>query len=224
MFPAVGYFVGILGALAFLVPAPPTITAFLYVLVLYAVTGINHADGVADLGDAAVVHGDPGRRREVLKDSTLGVGGTLALVGLVFGLVLAAIPLAGAPIAVAASVVIAAEAGARLGTATLVCVGTAPHEGLGSQLTGVNGPRSLVAPVLIALPAIVLARPSYVATGAVIGALLVALVLYRWSSATLGGVNGDVLGATTELGRLGGLLVGVLVWTLATGDATGVLV
>lgn len=219
-FPAVGYLVGVLGALVFLVPATPTVTAFLYVLVLYAVTGINHADGVADLGDAAVVHGDAERRREVLKDSTLGVGGTFALVGLVVGLVLVAVPLAGVPIAVAASIVIAAEVGARLGTAALVCVGTAPHEGLGSQLTGVNGPRSLVAPVLIALPAVVLARPSYVATAAVVAAVAVAVALYRWSGPTLGGVNGDVLGATTELGRLAGLLVGVLAWTLWTGDAT----
>lgn len=222
-FPAVGYLVGVLGALVFLVPAPPTVTAFLYVLVLYAVTGINHADGVADLGDAAVVHGDEERRREVLKDSMLGVGGTLALVVLVVGLVLAAVPLARAPIAVAASIVIAAEVGARLGTAVLVCVGTAPHKGLASQLTGVNGPRSIIAPVLIALPAVVLARPSYVATAAVVGAVVVAVALYRWSSATLGGVNGDVLGATTELGRLGGLLAGVLAWTLWTGDVMGVI-
>lgn len=221
--PAVGYLVGGLGALAFGIPAPATITAFLYVLVLYTVTGINHADGVADLGDAAVVHGNPERRRAVLKDSDLGVGGTLALVGLVGGLVLGAVALAETPIWVAASVVVAAEVGARLGTATLVCIGTAPHEGLGSQLTGVNGSRSLVAPVLVTLPAVVLVRFPYVATAAVLGALAVAAGLYRWSNAALGGVNGDVLGAATELGRLAGVLVGVLAWTLWTGDATGVI-
>ncbi len=222
-FPAIGYLVGSLGALALLVPAPPTITAFLYVLVLYAVTGINHADGVADLGDAAVIHGTPDQRRAILKDSDLGVGGTLALSGMVAGLVLVAVPLADAPVAVAVSVVVAAEVGARLGTAALVCVGTAPHDGLGRQLTAVNSPRSFLVPVLVTLPAVVLARPPTVAAAAVVGALAVALVLSRWSTAALGGANGDVLGATTELGRLGGLLAGVLAWTLWTGDTTGVI-
>jgi adenosylcobinamide-GDP ribazoletransferase len=222
--PLVGYLVGALAALAFLVPAPPTVTAFLYVLALYAITGINHADGVADIGDAAVVHGDPERRLSVLKDSSVGVGGTLALIGLVAGLVLAAIPLADAPLAVAVSVVVSAEVGAKLGTATLVCLGTAPHDGLGSQLTGVNGPRSLVAPVLVALPVVLLARPPYVAAVAIVGALAVALWLRWWSSRALGGVNGDVLGAATELGRLGGLIVSLLAWTVSAGGAPEVIV
>lgn len=221
--PLVGYLVGALAALAFLVPAPPTVTAFLYVLALYAITGINHADGVADIGDAAVVHGDPDRRLSVLKDSTVGVGGTLALIGLVAGLVLAGVPLADAPLLVAVSVVVSAEVGAKLGTAALVCLGTAPHDGLGSQLTGVNGPRSVVAPVLVALPVVLLARPPYVAAMAIFGALAVSLLLRRWSSRALGGVNGDVLGAATELGRLGGLYAGLLAWTLTTGGVPEVI-
>jgi len=75
------------------VPAPAPTVALAFVLAVYAVTGIGHLDGVADIGDAAAVHGGPRRRRRVLKDSALGVGGTVALALVVLGLATAALGL-----------------------------------------------------------------------------------------------------------------------------------
>ena len=79
-FPLTGYVVGALLAIPFVPPAavPAPVAAFLFVLVLVGVTGITHLDGLADLGDAAVVHG-PERRREAMKDTRVGVGGTVAV-------------------------------------------------------------------------------------------------------------------------------------------------
>lgn len=233
-FPPVGYLVGIVVAVPFLVPAPAEVTAFLFVLALVAATGINHADGVADLGDAAVVHGDVEQRRAVLKDSTLGVGGTLALVGLVVGLVLAALSLARLPPAIAVTIVVAAEVGAKLGMATLACLASAPYDGLGQRLTESNDSRELLAPAALAVgPLVLVSLPATAlfARVALLGAALTAVVmataaspaflLRRWARSTLGGVNGDVFGASNEFGRLVGLYVGVLVWT--TTDVTGTL-
>ncbi|MFD1570704.1 adenosylcobinamide-GDP ribazoletransferase, partial [Halorubrum laminariae] len=101
--PAVGYLVGALVALPLVAPVPAPTAAAGFVVIVYALTGITHLDGVADLGDAAVVHGDAVARREVLKDSALGVGGTVALALVVLGLATAGLSLA--PIASATPLV-----------------------------------------------------------------------------------------------------------------------
>jgi adenosylcobinamide-GDP ribazoletransferase len=219
-----GYLIGGVAALALLVPGPAPVGAFLFVLALYGVTGINHADGVADLGDAAVVHGDPDRRREVLKDTIVGVGGVLALSLVVAGLALAGLALGGLSWSTAAGVVVAAEVGAKLGMAALACIGEAAHEGLGERLTAASGPASLAVPAVLAAPALALTLPGLAAAGALAGALAATTLVLRWSRRALGGVNGDVFGATNEVARLVGLYAGVTVGTagasvdIATGD------
>ncbi|WP_256393713.1 adenosylcobinamide-GDP ribazoletransferase [Natronoarchaeum rubrum] len=210
----VGYLVGGVAALALAVPAPDPARAFLYVVAIYGVTGINHVDGVADLGDAAVVHGDPERRREVLKDTTVGVGAVLAVALVVAGLALAALALAGLSWSIAAGIVVAAEVGAKLGMAALACLGDAPHDGLGSTFTAINSPRSLVVPALLTAPAVALTWPSPAATGALAGALVATAAVLRWSNRALGGVGGDAFGATNELGRLAGLYGGLIAWSI----------
>ncbi|WP_283404237.1 adenosylcobinamide-GDP ribazoletransferase [Halorubrum sp. DM2] len=242
--PAVGYALGplvalpVVAAAAVPVRVPAATVAVAFPAWLYLVTGITHLDGVADLGDAAVVHGDADRRREVLKDSSLGVGGALAVALVVVGLGAAGAAVAEAvvadaarPAAVgeathfsavgAAALVVAAEVSARGATAALVCLGDAAHEGLGSALTGESGARSLAGVALAVAPVVPLAGavggPRGVrATAAVlVAAVVVGLVAFAWARARLGGVSGDVLGATTELGRVTALHAGVIAWTLS---------
>ncbi|WP_123619856.1 adenosylcobinamide-GDP ribazoletransferase [Halorubrum sp. CSM-61] len=228
-FPVVGYLVGALVAAPLLLAAPPAsvpapTVAFAFVLAVYAVTGIGHLDGAADLGDAAAVHGDREERRQVLKDSELGVGGTVALVLVVLGLATAALGLievgaastaegGGVPLA-ALGVVVAAEVGAKAATATLVCVGDAPHEGLGSALTGESSSRAALPVLALAAPAALLAWPRVLpGLAALLAALATAALVLRWSRRRLGGVSGDVLGTTTELARVAALHAGVIAWT-----------
>jgi len=210
----VGYLVGGVTALALLVPAPDPARAFLYLAAIYGVTGINHVDGVADLGDAAVVHGDPERRREALKDTTVGVGAALAVALVVAGLALAALALAGLPWRIAVGIVVTAEVGAKLGMAALACLGKAPHDGLGSTFTATNGVGSLAVPALFAAPVLALTWPNAAAGGALAGAVVATGAVLRWSNRALGGVGGDAFGATNELGRLAGLHGGLIAWSL----------
>ena len=203
----------------------------------FLVTGITHLDGVADLGDAAVVHGDADRRREVMKDSALGVGGTVALALVVVGLVTAATVIADVArlsVVDAVVIVVAAEVGAKAATATLVCVGDAAHEGLGSALTEASDPRALVGVALATAPVLLLGWPAVrpdavvpiavppatvgsVALVAVVltAAAVAAALVFAWARSRLGGVSGDVLGATNELARVVGLHAGVIAWTLS---------
>lgn len=117
-FPLAGYLLGAVAAVPFLLGLPPESTTVLYLLVIYALTGVTHADGLADLADAASVHRggdgesaseeatgegisseDPAgnglaQRRAVMKDSATGVGGALAVGLSVVALALAALALA----------------------------------------------------------------------------------------------------------------------------------
>ncbi|WP_430505262.1 adenosylcobinamide-GDP ribazoletransferase [Haloparvum sp. PAK95] len=215
--PVVGAIVGTLAGIGFSLPVPWPTAVTAYLAVVYLVSGVTHADGLADLGDAIAAH-DPETRREVLKDSETGVGGALALgltlIALALGATGVATTLAAGSLAV--RMVIAAEVGAKLGMALLVCFGEPAHEGLGSQLVGVVGRLSFVPAVVVA--SAVLVAPPFGAVVPLVAALLggpaVAVALLVGTRSWLGGVSGDVLGAANELGRAVALHAGVIAWAI----------
>ncbi|WP_235853570.1 adenosylcobinamide-GDP ribazoletransferase [Halosimplex salinum] len=223
--PVAGYVLGALVAvpvaLALVTPAPAVTVALVYVLAVVALTGINHFDGVADLGDAVVVHGDAERRREVMGDTVLGVGGTLAVAVVVAGLALGAAGLAALPLTAAVGLLVAAEVAAKVAMATLVALGSAAQDGFGAAVADETRPRGLVVPLVLAAPAAVLTLPSLAALGALVGALVVAVGLLWWARRRLGGVTGDVVGAANELARVAALHVGLVVWRAALDAPVG---
>ncbi|ELZ91949.1 cobalamin 5-phosphate synthase [Haloferax mucosum ATCC BAA-1512] len=220
-FPLAGYVIGGLVALPFVLPLPILTAAATYLVALYLVTGVTHADGLADIGDAAVVHGDAERRLSVLKDSQTGVGGVLALGVTLVVLGLGVLGLAGtgggrAGLTAAVTIAVAAEVGAKAGMATLVCLGEPAHEGLGSALVGETDASALFGVAVACLPALALGlfTGGIGVVAAVACGPVVALALRSWGQTRLGGVSGDLIGATNELARAAALHVGVVVWTL----------
>ncbi|MFB6361614.1 MAG: adenosylcobinamide-GDP ribazoletransferase [Halobacteriales archaeon] len=209
-----GYLLGVALVPALLLPLPAATAAIVFAVWLYVLAGINHVDGLADLGDALVVHGDPDHRRTVMQDTTAGVGAVLVISLAVVGLVLGGFRLAAAPIA-AVGVILAAEVGAKLSMATVVCFGSAAFDGLGAQLTERAGHRSFLWPAVLALPAGVATWPNPAAAVAILAAVLVAALMLAWGRRNLGGVNGDIMGATNEIARVVAIHAGVLVWTLS---------
>ena len=211
-FPIAGYVIGVVLAVPFLLPISAPLTALVFVTWVYVVTGIPHADAIADLGDAAVVHGPPDERQAVMRDTTVGVGAVLALGLVLLGLWTMGLQLAGLPLRVL-GLVVTAEVGAKLAMATIACLGRPAHEGLGSAVAGDLRPRSLVLPIIAALPAAALTWPNPAAAVGLAGAFAAALVVLAWASRRLGGVSGDVMGGANELARLAALVAGVIVWT-----------
>ena len=211
-FVLVGYLIGAIAALPFALGLPAPTAAFGYLFVLVALVGIPHLDGVADLGDAMAAHGEEATRK-ALKDTKTGVGAIVATTVVVIGLVLAAVALSGLPLTVAVGIVIAAEIGAKLGMASIACLGSAAHDGMGSAFTGSVDRAQMLGPILVALPAALLVS---VPVGLVAVGLgpIVAIGLIRWASDAIGGVNGDIFGATNEIARVLSLHAGVIVWTL----------
>ncbi|MFB6072507.1 MAG: adenosylcobinamide-GDP ribazoletransferase [Halobacterium sp.] len=217
-FPAAGYVVGALVAVPVALGAialPGETVAFAYLVAVFAVTGINHLDGVADAGDAAVVHGSQSDRRDVLKDTTVGVGAAAAVALALLGLALGALAVTRLPWRAGVAVVLAAEVGAKAAMAAVACLGTATHEGLGSQFTERNSPRHLAGVVFAVLPAVALARVTPAAAVALAGAVAAGVLALAWLGRLLGGVNGDVFGVANEAGRVVGLHAGVVAWTLS---------
>lgn len=244
--PLVGWLTGsTAGLVAFLLAGrvPEAALSALILALVVGLTGLNQTDGLLDLGDGLMVHGDVERRLKVMHDYSAGVGA----VGLVFFTYLVAYGalagLAGQAAAVGASTaassapvqptgalltgspglflgagVLAAEVFARLPYLVLAWRGRPSHSGLGEAFVAGFGTRHLAVGLLVALPAAAAALwlgPVAVALAAA-AALLTGAFLRHMANRLLGGVGGDVLGASQELARSAALLGLVLGVSLTT--------
>jgi adenosylcobinamide-GDP ribazoletransferase len=82
LLPLVGLVTGTPGAALILLlgyAMPPGVIAALALGAVLLAAGLHHTDGVLDVGDALMVQDSPERRRAVLKDTRVGVGGIGAL-------------------------------------------------------------------------------------------------------------------------------------------------
>jgi len=171
---------------------------------------------VADIGDAAAVHGDREERRRVLKDSALGVGGTVALALVVLGWrpprsdwSRLRRPRGRGPLPCDRNR--CRRRGRREGRDgdARLRRGRAPRRALRSALTGESSPGATLSVFALAAPAALLTWPQVLpGLAALLVALATAALVARWSRRRLGGVSGDVLGATTELARVAALHAG----------------
>ena len=208
LLPLIGLLAGLPGAALLLLAfaMPPAVAATLALGALLLAAGLHHTDGVMDVGDALMVRGSPTRRREVLKDTRVGVGAVGALF-VVYGPPLAALAaLAEAAPARAAVALLAGEVAARSAMLLLLVFGRPAERGSSSayfvcslkegRRRGAALILALALPPLVALPfgpvSLLLALAAPAAT------VLFALVLAR---RTFGGISGDLAGATGELAR-----------------------
>lgn len=209
-FPAVGWVVGAIGALALagaLALWPPLVAAVLCSVVTVLVTGAFHEDGLADVADGLGGASTRERALEIMKDSRIGAFGAIAVVlalGLKFALLAA---LAGQGAFVACAALLAAHVLSRL--APLAVMRASPYvggEGGKSKpmADAVSGTAVFVA-VLWALPAaalLVVAGGVVNGVAALAATALVALFMVRLLRRRLGGFTGDGLGATQQLSEL----------------------
>jgi adenosylcobinamide-GDP ribazoletransferase len=200
-FPLVGALVGALAGATRLIAEPllgPTVATILAVVVLVAVTGALHQDGLADCADGLGVRGDRERRLEVMRDSAIGTFGALALLAWA-GLVVAA--LAALDDGQAASALVTAAVAGRW--AVLVHATTAPParpDGLGASFD-VSAVALALATVVAIAGAILLEGPVD-GLAAVAAAAVTALVASAHARRSLGGRTGDTLGATVAVAEL----------------------
>jgi adenosylcobinamide-GDP ribazoletransferase len=175
-----------------------TTATLLSILALVVVTGALHQDGLADTADGLGARGGRERRLAVMRDSSTGVFGVLALIG--WALLLAsALARMTSPQALVA--LIAACACARW-AALIHAVATPPAraDGLGVAFSaGTAG--TAMGSVLAAAVALIAGGPVRGAL-AVGSAALVAAAISAYARRALGGRTGDTLGTAVALAEL----------------------
>ena len=207
LLPLIGLITGLPGAALLLAAhvVPPGVAATLALGAVLLAAGLHHADGVLDFGDALMVHGSPSRRREVLQDARVGIGGLGALF-LVYAPTAAALAAlcANSP-GRAALALFAGEVSARSAMLLVLAFGD-PADPRSSSVPFVrtlSGPRrtpAVVVALLAPLP-FLLATTALLAPLAILAVSLVALGALRISAVKFGGIGGDVVGATGETCR-----------------------
>jgi len=202
-----GALIGCAGAVAYLLPEATTPLMPLAVMyAIYFLCGLNHLDGLSDLGDGMTAHGAREKKVGAMKDTSIGVGGmgyvVMYLIAL-YAVLLTVVENAG-PLVLAAALTVS-EVCAKHTMVGVAAMGTPLHEGLGSVFVRHTGYSSLLTSLVLSvlIGALIAGMVGIIA---VLAATLTSAIVVHRASAHFGGVSGDVLGASNELGRLAALL------------------
>ncbi|MBI2307994.1 MAG: adenosylcobinamide-GDP ribazoletransferase [Rhodocyclales bacterium] len=201
-FPLVGLLVGLIGALVFAFASfflPKTLAVLLAMAATLLVTGAFHEDGWADMVDGFGGGWTRERTLEIMKDSSIGSYGTIALVLLLLGKFMALVEL---DMLLVAPALIAGHALSRLcATSLLRFLDYAREEGKAKPLATRISAGELALAAAFGLVAL-LPLP---AVGAFVGVLFAAAAtafMARKFMKRLGGYTGDCLGATQQVAEL----------------------
>jgi adenosylcobinamide-GDP ribazoletransferase len=196
LYPLAGWVIGSLAAIPVLFIADRFLAAAVGVIMLLILSGAHHFDGLLDLGDGLMAHGDMDKRVRALTDHQVGAGGVSA--GIAITLLLIAGLQASASIAAA---IIIGEVCAKFSMAFLTTYGKPFHEGIHSYLHGFSQPYFPFLSALICLPLFLLPIPPIKIACAFLTMLLCPALLLLVAKKVFGGVNGDVTGASNEICR-----------------------
>ncbi len=195
------------------------IGAIVAVIALIVITGGLHLDGIADTADGLFCYRSRERMLEIMRDSTLGTNGVVAIVLTVLlkYLLLHNIPASGATLAVLATPVLG-----RMALVWHSAVGRYAREerGIGDYVNQTGLAQAAAATcvslgLVTAMLFILGLAPGLVALVVVllhVPALVLAVLFALYLKPRLGGITGDTIGATVELAEILTLLVSLLVW------------
>jgi adenosylcobinamide-GDP ribazoletransferase len=235
LFPLIGGFIGILAGLYFL--GSSVIVVFLLGLVnriivlptglfasllpaamtiafLSVITGLQHFDGLIDLGNAAGLRNVHDRKMVAHAWTVTYSGAVLAL----FVEFIAFLALFFINPLFAFAAILTAEVAAKLSMVTIVWVGKPSHKGLGSIFLSkakknLNVVAYLIAG-LIVFPFLTLTigpLVGLIGIGIVLVSIPVAFLMEKVSKKVFGGVSGDMIGATNEVARAATLVLFAIV-------------
>jgi adenosylcobinamide-GDP ribazoletransferase len=179
------------------------VAAILATGLLVGLSGGLHQDGLADAADGLGGHRDRSRRLAIMRDSSIGTFGALALI---FWVALVVSGLAGLDRGAAAAVLVVAACTGRW--AALLHAASAPSarpDGLGAGF--VVGRVALVVSGVGATALAVWLLGVGHGLAAVTAVAAVGLAVSWWSRRTLGGRTGDTLGACVAIGEVAVVLV-----------------
>lgn len=205
--PFLHIFVGILAAICGYVSLEFLhLNSFFTAVIVYAflmiITGYNHLDGVMDMADGVMVHGEPEKKIMVMKDSSVGAGGVATL------FLVASLTIAGLYNILDYNFImgiIICEMCAKTSLLTTALLSKPLTPGIGSYfMLETNVPNYLASTVIVAIIACLLGN--LVGLAGVFGAIVSGVIIAGIAKRNFVLANGDVLGMSNEVGRLLALL------------------
>ena len=205
--PFLHVFIGILAALCGYISLEILhLNSFFTAAIVYAflmlITGYNHLDGVMDMADGVMVHGDPEKKIRVMKDASVGSGGVATL------FLVASLTVAGLYNILDyhfLSGIIICEMAAKTSLLTTALLSKPLTPGIGSYfINETNMGNYLVSTIIICVIAFLLG--GFVGVCGVLGAIISGIIITVIARRNFVLANGDVLGMSNEVGRLFALL------------------
>jgi adenosylcobinamide-GDP ribazoletransferase len=207
VFPIVGIAIGLLiGSLGFGLSffLDPMLVSLLVVASIVIVTGIHHADGLADFADGLMVKGSRDRKLKAMKDLSTGSAGIVAIVLYLIGLIVTISLTSGFDLFKA---ILISEILAKFSMVLMASLAKSASLGSNSPFVEFmkDKKKLSVAFLIMLIPVIIIGE----STGIVMLVVVIVLVLFLvvLSTRSFGGITGDVLGATNEFTRLASLMV-----------------
>ncbi|MCV0392957.1 MAG: adenosylcobinamide-GDP ribazoletransferase [Nitrosopumilus sp.] len=207
VFPIVGIVIGLiigsigLGLSFFL---DPLLVSLLVVASIAIVTGIHHADGLADFADGLMVKDTKEKKLQAMKDLSTGSAGIVSIVLYLLGLIITISLTSGFELFRA---ILISEILAKFSMVLMASLGNSASPGSNSPFVAIMKDKKKLAAAffIMIIPVILLGETTgFVMLGVTVTLTLFILVL---STRSFGGITGDVLGATNELTRLASLMV-----------------
>lgn len=207
LFPVVGIVIGVLiGSLGFGLSffLDPLLVSLLVVVSIAIITGIHHADGLADFADGLMVKGTKDRKLEAMKDLSTGSAGIVTIVLYLIGLIITISLTSGFDLFRA---ILISEILAKFSMVMMASLGRSASLGSNSPFVEfMKDKKKLSAAFILMLIPVILIGETI---GLMMLGITVSLTLFllALSTRSFGGITGDVLGATNEFTRLASLMV-----------------
>jgi adenosylcobinamide-GDP ribazoletransferase len=177
-------------------------TAAIVYAFLMIITGYNHLDGVMDMADGVMVHGEPEKKIMVMKDSSVGAGGVATL------FLVASLTIAGLYNILDYHFILGimiCEMSAKTSLLTTALLSKPLTPGIGSYfMNETNLGNYLLSTTIVLIIGYLFA--GYVGLFGVVGAMISGLIIALVARRNFVLANGDVLGMSNEVGRLFSLL------------------
>jgi adenosylcobinamide-GDP ribazoletransferase len=207
VFPIVGIAIGLLvGSFGFGLSffLDPLMVSLLVVASIAIVTGIHHADGLADFADGLMVKGSKEKKLKAMRDISIGSAGIVTIVLYLIGLIITLSLTSGLDLFKA---ILISEILAKFSMVLMASLGNSASLGSNSPFVKImKDKKKLVAAFIIMLIPVALIGETtgLVMLGATITLTIFLLAISRRS---FGGISGDVLGSTNELTRMASLMI-----------------
>lgn len=210
LFPVVGLIIGFLTlpiVLASMYIFNQYIAAFIITVFLIVLTGIHHSDALADFADGIMVKGNKERKYKVMHDPKIGSAGVVAISAYMLGITLGISSITGLDRLLIA--IIVSEIVAKYTMVVQAFYSDSAWEGYSYQFTkNMKSKKKIIIATSITFFLIIVVSYTNIIMGIqilVLGVICCFIIIYI-SNRNLGGISGDVMGATNEIVRLVSLI------------------